>query len=203
MALPKLAKDYYGIFVATAVVAIAIVVGVFTPQFSVMMPSLWVLGLTIGVALLFIIPFVASVRFHSPNIFDGDGNVWSFNDEQLAVVPMYGTHMAVIACTGFDNPKKLLAHENVSGSRTTFLVAPARWVESIGHKRFRLVRAALRRVNMWEAKVLLARPEIREVMDRWEVKNASVFMALWTTPSLLPKTSKIHRVDFERNAAYL
>ena len=56
---------------------------------------------------------------------------------------------------------------------------------------------------MGEAKGVLSHPSVKEVMDRWEVKNATVHMALWTMPALLPKTNKIHRVDFERITAYL
>ena len=145
----QLVKEYYGLLVVSAVVGLAVLIGLATPQFSASMPSLWLLGIVVGLALSFIIPFVASVRFHSPNVFDGDGNVWSFNEEQMVVAPMYGTHMAVIASGGFDNPKKLLAHENVSSNRTILLVAPARCIESVGNRRFVVIRAPLRRLSYW------------------------------------------------------
>ena len=199
----QLMKEYYGIIVISVVVAVAIIVGIFTQQLSVTMPQLWVFGIIIGLILAFIIPFIASVRFHSPNVFDGDGNVWSFNEEQMATISGYGTKMAIIAVGGFDNPKKALAHENITGSRTILLMAPARLVESVGNRRFLVVRAPLRKLGLWETKALMTHHELAPVLGRWGVEHATIYLSMWTLPSLLPITFSKHRVDFEQIASYM
>lgn len=200
----QLMKEYYGFIVISAVVAVAVIVGIFTAsRFSVTVPSLWVFGIIIGLILAFFIPFIASVRFHSPNVFDGDGGVWSFNEEQMAVVSGYGTKMAVITSGGFDNPKKTLAHENVSSGRTILLMAPARLVESIGNRRFFVIRAPLRKLGHWETKMLMTHHELAPVLERWDVRHATIYMAVWTMPSLLPATFLKPNVDFERIVSYM
>ncbi len=199
----QLMKEYYGIIVISVVVAVAIIIGIFTRAFSVSMPSLWVFGIIIGLILAFIIPFIASVRFHSPNVFDGDGNVWSFNEEQMVVISGYGTKMAVIASGGFDNPKKTLAHENISSNRTILLMCPARLVESVGNRRFIVMRAPLRKLGLWETRALMTHYELAPVLERWDVRRATIYMSMWTLPSLLPPTFLKQRVDFERIASYM
>lgn len=199
----QLMKEYYGIVVISAVVAVAVLIGIFTPQFSVSMPSLWVFGIVIGLILAFIIPFIASVRFHSPNVFDGDGNVWSFNEEQMAVISAYGTKMAVVTSSGFDNPKKTLAHENISSGRTTLLMGPARLLESVGGRRFLVIRAPLRKLGLWETKAMMTHHELAPVLEKWDVRRATIYMSMWTVPSLLPATFLKPRVDFERIVSYM
>ena len=199
----QLVKEYYGMLVIFGVIMAAILAGVLTPQYAVTMPSLWFLGIMLGVVLMFIIPFVASVRFHSPNIFDGDGSVWSFNEEQMFVAPMFGTQMAVIASGGFDNPKKVLAHENISSGRTILLAIPARLVESVGHGRFLVLRASLNRLGYYENRAFLSHPAVQDQLERWGVKHATTYMSIWTKTNLLPPTGHKPRVDFDRISSYM
>ncbi|MBI4144580.1 hypothetical protein HY493_00045 [Candidatus Woesearchaeota archaeon] len=195
-------REFYGLFATFAIIVVGILVGFFVP-ISYEAPAAWWISAIVGMSLFFIIPYIASVQFHSPNIFDAEGNVWSFNEEQMFIVPFAGTQMAVIACTGFDNPKKLLAHENVSSGKTTLLALPARLVESVGQRRFVVLRAAPERLTYYESQAFLADRNVKNGIEKFGARRVTVYMSLWTEQKWLPSTFLKRRVDFERISTFM
>jgi hypothetical protein len=148
--------------------------------------------------------YLASVRFASPNVFDCDGNSYSFNEEQWGIVPMLGSHFWVQAILGYDNDKKYLSSNNVMQHQTTLFIVAARLIESIGNGRFIVARARVHKANRYEVEQIVAHTEVRNLLSLWEVRRVTnVYIGLWSEPGLLNATRVKARVNFDKMAAHL
>ena len=185
-----------GVFVAVLALAALI------PEPAVSFPGISVLGLTFGAILLFAIPFVASVKYHSPALFDVVGHVWSFADGEIVPFRVWGTDWVAISVGGYIAPKKYLSGEDVTAHSTTLVIAPARLVEEIG-QRFIVVRSALERATPWESKALFDRPEFELVLSELDITNASIYWAFGTTEKWCPVSRYKPRIDFTTISEYL
>lgn len=50
---------------------------------------------------------------------------------------------------------------------------------------------------------MMAHHELAPILEKWDVRRASIYMSMWTTPNLLPATFSKPRVDFKSIASYM